>query len=301
MPRRPARGLGGGTLLVLVVVAGRIVRELLHRRRRPHRIARHVRIAVLGQELAGIVISLMLAGGQLLEWYAGERARRELSTLVQNAPRMARRLDPDGVAANVDVEAIRTGDRLLVAAGEVVPVDGLLRGEAVLDEAPLTGESMPVSRKADEEIRSGAVNAGPMIEMTATATAQASTYATIVRLTQQAAASAAPLVRLADRFAIVFLPVTLVIAGAAWAWSGSPVRALTVLVVATPCPLILAAPIAIVAGISRAAKRGIVVKGGAILEQLARARVVVFDKTGTLTWGHPRIGSVGCTRRVHAA
>ncbi|MGH3264674.1 MAG: heavy metal translocating P-type ATPase [Trebonia sp.] len=284
----------GGTILVLVVVAYRIVRELLRRQVGVDLIALLAMCGslVLGQELAGIVISLMLSGGQLLEWYSGERARHELSMLVQKVPRTARRLDLGGVAVTVDIAAVRPGDRLVVASGEVVPVDGLLRQVAVLDEAPLTGESMPVSRGTGEEVRSGVVNVGQALEMTATATAEASTYATIVRLTQQAAASAAPLVRLADRFAIVFLPITLLISGAAWVWSGSPVRALAVLVVATPCPLILAAPIAIVAGISRAAKRGIVVKGGAILERLARARVVVFDKTGTLTWGRPRVASV---------
>lgn len=283
-----------GTILVLAVVAYRIVRELLRRRMGVDLIALLAMLGslLLGQELAGIVISLMLAGGQLLEWYAGERARRELSTLVRNAPRTARRLDHDGVPVAVDVDDLRPGDRLVVAPGEVVPVDGDLRAPATLDEAPLTGEPLPVTRAAGDEVRSGVVNVGAMLEMTAIATAESSTYATIVRVTQQAAASAAPLVRLADRFAIVFLPVTLAIAGGAWVWSGSPVRALAVLVVATPCPLILAAPIAIVAGISRAAKRGIVVKGGAVLEQLARARVVVFDKTGTLTEGRPRVGAV---------
>ncbi|MBO0746336.1 MAG: heavy metal translocating P-type ATPase, partial [Candidatus Dormibacteraeota bacterium] len=293
-PRAGRAVWAAGTILVLIVVAYRIVRELLRRQVGVDLIALLAMAGslVLGQELAGIVISLMLAGGQLLEWYAGERARRELSTLVQNAPRTARRLDPGGVPVTVPVDAVRAGDRLMVAPGEVVPVDGALQAPATLDEAPLTGEPLPVTRLPGDEVRSGVVNVGAMLEMTATATADASTYATIVRVTQQAAASAAPLVRLADRFAIVFLPVTLAIAGGAWAWSGSPVRALAVLVVATPCPLILAAPIAIVAGISRAAKRGIVVKGGGVLEQLAQARVVVFDKTGTLTWGRPRVGSV---------
>ncbi|HEX5760073.1 MAG TPA: heavy metal translocating P-type ATPase, partial [Thermoanaerobaculia bacterium] len=159
-------------------------------------------------------------------------------------------------------------------------------------ESALTGEALPVERGPGEAVRSGTVNAGAPFRLRATATAEASTYAAIVRLVREAEAAKAPFVRLADRYALLFLPLTLAIAGLAWALSGDPVRALAVLVVATPCPLILAAPIALVAGVSRAARRGVVVKGGRALEALARARILLLDKTGTVTIGAPRVAEV---------
>jgi len=184
-------------------------------------------------------------------------------------------------------------DRLLVKPGEVVPVDGTVSGDAaVLDESALTGEARLMTREASDLVNSGTVNAGAPFDLVATATAEHSTYAGIVRLVEEAQSSKAPFVRLADRFALLFVPLTLFIAGAAWLVSGEPERALAVLVVATPCPLLLAAPIAIVAGISRSAKRGIIVKGGGALEALARARVMLFDKTGTLTAGRPHLADV---------
>ena len=185
------------------------------------------------------------------------------------------------------------GDRLLVKPGEVVPVDGIVIGAAAtLDESALTGEARLVTREAGDPVSSGTVNAGAPFDLVATATAEHSTYAGIVRLVEEAQSSKAPFVRLADRYALLFVPLTLVIAGFAWITSGDPVRALSVLVVATPCPLLLAAPIAIVAGISRSAKRGIIVKGGGALEAIARARVLLFDKTGTLTAGRPHLADV---------
>jgi heavy metal translocating P-type ATPase len=188
---------------------------------------------------------------------------------------------------------VRPGDRLLVRQGEVVPVDGIVaEGVAVLDEAALTGEAEPVRRERQERVRSGTVNAGPPFDLLATATAEASTYAAIVRLVEQAQAEKAPLVRLADRWALLFLPLTMLIAGLAWAATGDPLRALAVLVVATPCPLILAAPVALVAGISRAARRGVLVKGGGALETLARSRLLALDKTGTVTGGAPVVTEV---------
>jgi P-type E1-E2 ATPase len=179
-----------------------------------------------------------------------------------------------------------------VRPGEVVPVDGLTVTPATLDEAALTGEARPVDHPAGEKVSSGTVNAGPPFELRATATAQDSTYAGIVRLVREAQESKAPFVRMADRYALVFLPLTLLVAAAAWIVSGDPVRALSVLVVATPCPLILAAPVAIVSGISRAARRGIIVKGGAALEALATVRILLVDKTGTLTAGMPSVRGV---------
>ncbi|MFN8616919.1 MAG: heavy metal translocating P-type ATPase [Dehalococcoidia bacterium] len=243
----------------------------------------------LGEYLAGAVIGFMLATGRALEEYAGNRAERELSSLLKRAPRSAHRLR-DGALETIPVEAVVNGDILAVKEGDVLPVDGVVtRGPAVLDESALTGESRLVERDRGDRLRSGAANAGPSFEMQATGTAEESTYAGIIRMVREAQQSKAPLVRLADRYAAIFVPVTLVTAGVAWAISGDPVRALSVLVVATPCPLLLAAPVAIVSGVSRAARRGIVVKGGAAIETLGRAQALFLDKTGTITLGAPRV------------
>lgn len=243
------------------------------------------------EPLAGAIITAMLATGQVLEERAAARARRELSLLTARAPRRARRLTADGVV-EVPVEDVGLNERLLVASGEVVPVDGRLTGAATFDESALTGEPDPVERPAGDDVRSGVVNVGPPVEVVTTTTAATSTYAALVRLVAEAQAASAPFVRVADRWAVAFVPLTLVLAGAAWWVSGDPVRAVAVLVVATPCPLLLAAPIAIVSGLSRSARLGVVVKGGAALERLAAGKVVVFDKTGTLTRGRPAVTEV---------
>jgi heavy metal translocating P-type ATPase len=246
----------------------------------------------LGEYLAGAVIALMLSSGRSLEAFADARAHRELSSLLERAPRTVHRYAGDGLES-IPIDQVRPADVLLVKHGEVVPVDGFLVSEnCVLDESALTGESRPVERSKGEALRSGAVNAGASLALRATATAEESTYAGIVRLIEEAEKQKAPFVRLADRYALVFVPVSLAIAAGAWVLTGDPVRALAVLVVATPCPLILAVPIAIVAGISRAARRGIIVKGGGALETLARGSVLLFDKTGTLTSGVPEVADV---------
>ena len=254
---------------------------------------------VLGQFLAGAVIGLMLSGGQSLERYASSRARRELTALLARAPRVVNRYE-EGSLVSRDIADVKVGDVLLVKPGEVVPVDGvILSAAAVLDESTLSGESRPIDRIRGEQVRSGTVNAGSPFDIRALTTADESTYAGIIRLVRQAQSSKAPFVRLADRYALWFLPLTLGVAAVAWIISGDPVRALAVLVVATPCPLILAAPVAIVAGVSRAARRGIIVKGGGALETLAQAHTLVFDKTGTLTAGVPTVAEVeafGSTR-----
>ena len=245
----------------------------------------------LGEYLAGAIIALMLSSGQALEAYADRRAHRELSALLDRAPQMVTRYE-DGELVVRSIDAVEPGDLLFVKQGEVVPVDGVLMTDAVFDESALTGEARPVDRLRGDIVRSGAVNAAGAVDLRATATADESTYAGIVRLVREAESQKAPSVRLADRYAVIFIPVTLLIAGAAWAISGDPVRALSVLVVATPCPLILAVPIAVVAGISRAAHRGIIVKGGGALETLAKGSVLLFDKTGTLTSGIPQVSDV---------
>jgi ATPase, P-type (transporting), HAD superfamily, subfamily IC/ATPase, P-type (transporting), HAD superfamily, subfamily IC/heavy metal translocating P-type ATPase len=246
----------------------------------------------LGEYLAGAVIALMLSGGNALEAAAGRRARRELTALLERAPRIAHRRRGDRLE-EIAVEEVRVGDRIFVRAGEVVPVDGAIESEgAVVDESTLTGEPLPVRHGRGTTVASGTVNAGEAFDLRATRTSAQSAYAGIVKLVRGAERQRAPFVRMADRYAAILLPVTLVVAGAAWALSGDPVRALAVLVVATPCPLILAAPVALISGVSRAARRGIIVKGGATIEKLGRARTVLFDKTGTLTHGRPEIEAV---------
>lgn len=246
---------------------------------------------LVDESLAGAIITLMLTTGRVLEARAQARAHRELTLLVARAPRTARRIDGDEYTV-VPVDEVRPGDRLLVASGEVVPVDGRVLAPGSFDESSLTGEADPVERVSGEEIRSGVINAGVPVEMLATTPAAQSTYSQIVRMVEEAQAASSPFVRTADRFAAVFVPVTLVLSGAAWWVSGDPVRAVAVLVVATPCPLLLAAPIAIMSGLSQAAKAGAVVKGGGALERLAEGKVLLFDKTGTLTLGHPVVTAV---------
>ena len=282
------------SLIVGAWLTGSIVRDLLHRQAGVDVIAVLAigGALLLGESLAAAVISVMLATGDWLERFADRRAHRELSALVSRAPRTVHRYR-DGTIVDELVSVVEVGDRLLVKPGEVVPVDGTPLGSAVaLDESALTGESRVVTREAGDPVNSGTVNAGAPFDLMATATAEHSTYAGIVRLVEEAQSSKAPFVRLADRYAVLFVPLALGIAGLAWLISGDPVRALSVLVVATPCPLLLAAPIAIVAGISRSARRGIIVKGGGALEAIARARAVLFDKTGTLTAGRPHLAGV---------
>lgn len=246
----------------------------------------------LGEALTAAVIALMVASGRLLEAWAEARAAREMTALLSRVPRTVRRYAQDRLV-EVPLEAVAPGDRLLVRAGDVVPVDGTVeQGRAVLDESILTGEPLPVTRTSGAPIRSGSVNAAHPFDMVACATAADSSLAGIVRLVEAARTAKAPSARLADRYALVFTLLSLAIAGLAWLATGDAVRALAVLVVATPCPLILGVPVAIVSGMSRCARRGILVKGGGVLEALAQAKTLFFDKTGTLTGGHPRLVAV---------
>ena len=247
---------------------------------------------VFEQMLVAAVIALMLASGRTLEFFTKQRAERELRALVDRAPRFAW-LQELGDLRQIPVEQIQPGQTLLVRLGEVIPVDGrLLSPTATLDESALSGESLPVTRREGEQLPSGVANVGAPILLMATRTAAQSTYAAVVRLAEAARRSRAPFVRLADRYALLFIPLTLLIAGLAWQMSADPLRALAVLVVATPCPLILAVPIAIMSGISKAARRGILIKDGATLEALAGVKQVFLDKTGTLTSGHARLQSI---------
>ena len=242
---------------------------------------------LVGEYLAGALIAVMLAGGRALEAAAQRRATHDLRALLEHAPRFARRRVGSTVSL-ISLDEVAVDDLLVVGPAEVVPVDGRIAGGiAVLDESVLTGEPLQVERREGESVRSGVVNAGSAFEMRATACAADSTYTQIVRLAAQAGAETAPLVRLADRYAAWFIPLTFLVAGGAWLASGSPVRAVAVLVVATPCPLLLAAPVAIVSGMSRSSRRGVVVRSGAALENLGNAKTLLMDKTGTVTMGRP--------------
>ena len=255
----------------------------------------------LGQELAGAVVGLMFSGGAALEDFASARARRELTALIQRAPRVAQ-LRVDGGLQQVPVERVQAGDVIVVRTGEVVAVDGtVVGGEAVVDTSALSGEALPVTIAAGMAVLSGTANAGAPFEIRAERPAAESAYAALVRLVEQAQAQRAPFVRMADRYAAFFLPATLIAAGGAWAASGDAVRALAVVVVATPCPLILAAPIALVCGMSRAARAGVIVKGAAAIETLGHARTVLFDKTGTLTAGTPEVRDIVASGGFEAA
>lgn len=252
-----------------------------------------VSTVAVGEYWAALVVCLMLSGGAALEDYAEGRARRELSALLERSPRVAHRVGPDGTVVDLPVEEVETGQELLVKPGELVPVDGVLvSAAATLDESSLTGESLPVDRRRGDALLSGSVNGAEAISLRATAPASESQYQQIVELVRRAQESKAPFVRLADRVAVPFTLLAFLIAGAAWALSGDPVRFAEVLVVATPCPLIIAAPVAFMAGMSRSARNGIIVKSAGTLEQLSRVRTVAFDKTGTLTYGTPEIASV---------
>ncbi len=305
-------GLASGALLHLLgraapgdrawVVAGslgalfstaRTVFTLLHRRLGVDVIALAALLGALavGERLAAAVIAVMVATGSQLESWAAGRSERELRALLDRAPRRVRRHRGNALET-VELAEVLRGDLLLVVPGEVVPVDGVVEGpSALFDESALTGEALPVERAEGTAVLSGVVNVGGPFDLRATASAAESTYAGITRLATEAASRQAPFVRLADRYAVWFLGFTAALAGAAWGLAG-PSRAVAVLVVATPCPLILAAPIAFVSGLSRAASRGIIVKGGGVLERLARCRTLMVDKTGTLTTGRPRLCAI---------
>ena len=246
----------------------------------------------LGEVLVAGVILLMLTGGEALESYAQEHAKKELGDLLSRAPKTAH-LWRGQQTKDIPVDAVKVGDRLLVKPGETVPVDArVVEGTSSFDEAAITGESLPVGKTIGQDLVSGSINTTRAVTVEATRTSGDSQYQQIVKLVQSAASSRSPLIRLADQYSVPFTLLSLLIAGIAWAMSGQALRALEVLVVATPCPLLLATPVAIVSGMSRAARYGIIVKSGAALEKLAVIRTIAFDKTGTLTEGTPKVATV---------
>ncbi len=247
---------------------------------------------IFGETLAAAVVALMYAGGTFLESFAEGRAWREMQSLLSRVARTAT-LYRDGLLQEVPLEEIIPNDLLLIRQGEVAPVDGTLESaQAMLDQSALTGEAMPVRLVRGMQVMSGVTNAGAAFNLRTTRPEADSTYAGIVRLVEVAQKSKAPMARLADRYSMLFLAVTVALATAAWWFTGDPIRAVAVLVVATPCPLILAVPAALVVGLSRAARLGVLIKGAKPLEAMARITTLIVDKTGTLTIGHPQLVSI---------
>jgi heavy metal translocating P-type ATPase len=247
---------------------------------------------IMHEYWAAIVIVLMLSGGESLEDYAEKRASRELDALLDRAPQKAHLLK-GRKEVDIRVKEVKVGDKIIIRPGEIVPVDAtIIEGSASFDESSLTGESLPQTRGVESQIVSGSVNLDGEVVAKALHTAADSQYEQIIKLVQAASKSKTPFVRLADRYSIPFTIVSFLIAGGAWALSGESIRFLEVLVVATPCPLILAAPIAVISGMSRAAKQGIIIKTGSALERLASAKTFAFDKTGTLTRGVLRVDTI---------
>lgn len=283
-----------GVIPVLVALVVEIVRSLLRGEVGLDIVAALSMSAALsfGETLAAAVVALMYSGGTALESFAEGRARHEMRDLLSRVPRTATR-HQNGTLEEVGLDAILPGDLLLIRQGDVAPVDGTVASDrAMLDQSALTGESMPVRLERDSEVMSGSTNAGGAFDLMATHPAKDSTYAGIVRLVETAQKSKAPMARLADRYSLLFLAVTVALAFAAWWFTGDPVRAVAVLVVATPCPLILAVPVALVAGLSRAAHFGVLIKGAKPLEAMAQMRTLILDKTGTLTDGRPQIVAI---------
>lgn len=239
----------------------------------------------VGEYWASLMILIMLTGGDSLEDYAAKRANKELKSLLDNSPQKAHQL-VDGTLLDISVEKVKVDDELVVKPGEIVPVDGVvIKGSSTVDESSLTGESRPENKNQGDPLMSGSINGDSSITMKAEKSAADSQYQTIVKLVRESESQPAHFVRMADRYAIPFTITAYVIAGVAWFVSKDPTRFAEVLVVASPCPLILAAPIALVAGMSRSSRNGIVVKTGTTLEKMAETQSVAFDKTGTITQG----------------
>jgi heavy metal translocating P-type ATPase len=289
--------MGGGPLVVQTIrgiLRGRFAADIVA-------MLAIVTAFALGQYFAGAVIVLMQSGGEALEAYAMRRASSSLEALLARAPTVAHRLR-GAELEDVPVDAVRVGDLLVIKPGDLVPVDGeVADGTSTVDQSALTGEPLPIRAIAGTALMSGSVNLEGALRMRALRLSEQSQYQQIVRLVERARQEKPPIQRLADRFAVWFTPLTLAMCGVAYLVTGSPTSVLAVLVVATPCPLILATPVAVIAGISRAADLGVIVKHGRAIEQLGRARAVVFDKTGTLTLGQPSVAHVEALDGVPAA
>lgn len=288
----------GYVAIIILITAIDMVRDILRGHFGLDILALVAMIAAIsvGEYLAAMIIVLMLSGGEALEDYAAQRAQKDLNALLDRAPHTAHRLRSDASDAavdDIDINEVAAGDVLLIKPAEVVPVDcELLSDEAEFDESSLAGESLPVTRTRGDAVYSGSVNGERVIRVRATADAASSQYQQIIALVKAADESKAPTVRVADRFAVPFTLVSLAIAGLAWWLSGDPVRFAEVLVLATPCPLLIAAPVAFMGGMSASARNGVIMKGGATIEALSRAKSAAFDKTGTLSHGEPELVEV---------
>jgi len=279
------------SILVLLPIAADMVKSILKKEYGLDLLAVTAITAslALGEFLAAIVIVFMLTGGEALEDYAQERAKKELNDLLKRAPKIAHKKFGT-VFKDVAIDSVLVGDILRIKPGEVIPVDAMIvSGASTIDESALTGESFPVDKKKGDTLMSGSINQQAAIEVRALKTSHESQYEQIIAMVAEAASSRSPLVRIADTYSLQFTAISFAIAAVAWIFSGDPVRALEVLVVATPCPLLIATPAAIVSGMSRAAAHGIIIKNGAALESLARLNAIAFDKTGTLTRGAPEV------------
>lgn len=255
---------------------------------------------VIGQYWASLIIIVMLVGGESLEDYAAHRASRELHKLLENSPTFAHKKVGDSYE-DTPIDAIEIDDVFLVKASEVVPIDGVvLEGDSWFDESSLTGESEPVTKAIGDDVLSGSINGETAVLIQASKKASDSQYQKIVQLVKESEATPAQFVRLADRYAVPFTIVSLLIAGSAWLISGDMTRFAEVLVVASPCPLILAAPIAFVGGMSRSSRNGLLVKNGTTIEKLSLAKTVAFDKTGTLTTGILQVKSITPEKTEHS-
>lgn len=287
--------LGGTALIMSVFMAWDMIQDL----RDGHygvdllAITAIVTAVLLHEYWAAAITILMLTGGEALEDYASRRAQTELNALLDKAPKLAH-LVKGNTTVDIAVDKIRVGDILIVRPGDVVPVDGTITADnSSFDESSLTGESIPVDKKVGDSVMSGSVNMEGSVTIKAARTSKDSQYEQIVQLVKTATGTEAPFVRLADKYAVPFTIISFTIAGVAWAVGGAgPIRFLQVLVVATPCPLLLGAPIALISGMSRSAKHGILIKSGAVLEKFALAKTIAFDKTGTLTVGHPEVDNI---------
>jgi len=281
--------------ITLLVGGGPVVyqtfREMLHKHFASDIVAMMAIIVsiVLNDAFPGVIIVLMQSGGKALEDYAYRRASSSLDALLSRAPRIAHR-KTNHILEEITVSNIQLDDILVIRPGDLIPVDGeIISSEAQVDESSLTGEPLSRTKKIGDPVFSGTINIGEAFEIKATKKSEESQYSKIVKLVKKAQEEKAPIQRLADKYAVWFTPFTLVISVIGWIMTNNFETILSVLVVATPCSLIFATPVAIISGINKAAKLGIIVKSGPAIEQVGRAEVVVFDKTGTITFGTPNV------------
>ena len=271
------------------------IKEMLHGRFASDIVAMlAISTAIITNEaFPGVIIVIMQSGGKALEDYAFRKATTSLDELMTRSPKIAHRKINDSEIEDVDVERIRIGDQLVIRPGDLVPVDGtIVSGNAQIDESSLTGEPLSKIKHIGEEVFSGTINTGNIFEIKAKRISEESQYSKIVKLVKKAREEKAPIQRLADKYAVWFTPITLAMCGFGWLLTQNVQTILSVLVVATPCPLIFATPVAIIGGIDKAAKQSIIVKSGSAIEQISRADAIVFDKTGTITYGVPLVEDI---------